>query len=257
MDETTKKAIMNLPIPLCILEFDGNINWYNNKFYEMTGSPDLLGENIDNIIQNLDLRKVLNENKEMYTDVEYKDRQYTVVYNVIKNEQNDNAKYLMMLYWMDKTEYLQLKQQYEDDKNVIMLIQVDEYDEVLKSAPEEKRSLITVELERIFAAVFENELKGAIKKTSQDKYVFFTREKELKKLQENKFAILDTIRNIKQNLFWAFGYNTIGIPIAAGLLYIFGGPLLNLMFAAAAMSLSSVSVVTNALRLKNFKGYRQ
>ncbi|WP_305303186.1 heavy metal translocating P-type ATPase [Romboutsia ilealis] len=67
----------------------------------------------------------------------------------------------------------------------------------------------------------------------------------------------ETIKNIKQNLFWAFGYNTIGIPIAAGLLYIFGGPLLNPMFAAAAMSLSSVSVVTNALRLKNFKGYRE
>lgn len=62
-----------------------------------------------------------------------------------------------------------------------------------------------------------------------------------------------TIRNIKQNLFWAFGYNTAGIPLAAGLFYIFGGPLLNPMFAAAAMSLSSVSVVTNALRLKRFK----
>lgn len=61
----------------------------------------------------------------------------------------------------------------------------------------------------------------------------------------------ETIKNIKQNLFWAFGYNTIGIPVAAGLLYIFGGPLLNPMIAAAAMSLSSVSVVTNALRLKN------
>ena len=66
----------------------------------------------------------------------------------------------------------------------------------------------------------------------------------------------ETIKNIKQNLFWAFGYNTIGIPIAAGVLYLFGGPLLNPMFAAAAMSLSSVSVVTNALRLKNFKAYR-
>jgi Cu+-exporting ATPase len=62
-----------------------------------------------------------------------------------------------------------------------------------------------------------------------------------------------TIRNIKQNLFWAFGYNVVGIPIAAGLLYLFGGPLLNPMFAAAAMSLSSVSVLTNALRLKRFK----
>ena len=62
-----------------------------------------------------------------------------------------------------------------------------------------------------------------------------------------------TIKNIKQNLFWAFGYNIIGIPIAAGVLHLFGGPLLNPMFAAAAMSLSSVSVLTNALRLKRFK----
>jgi len=62
-----------------------------------------------------------------------------------------------------------------------------------------------------------------------------------------------TIRTIKQNLFWAFGYNVLGIPIAAGILYLFGGPLLNPVFAAAAMSLSSVSVLTNALRLKRFR----
>jgi len=62
-----------------------------------------------------------------------------------------------------------------------------------------------------------------------------------------------TIRTIKQNLFWAFGYNVLGIPIAAGVLYLFGGPLLNPIFAAAAMSMSSVSVLTNALRLKGFK----
>lgn len=62
-----------------------------------------------------------------------------------------------------------------------------------------------------------------------------------------------TIKNIKENLFWAFAYNTLGIPVAMGLLHLFGGPLLNPMLAGLAMSLSSVSVVANALRLNRFK----
>lgn len=62
-----------------------------------------------------------------------------------------------------------------------------------------------------------------------------------------------TIRNIKQNLFWAFAYNVLGIPVAMGLLYIFGGPLLSPMLAALAMSFSSVSVLTNVLRLRRLK----
>lgn len=65
----------------------------------------------------------------------------------------------------------------------------------------------------------------------------------------------ETIKNIKQNLGWAFIYNIIGIPFAAGIVHIFGGPLLNPMIAAAAMSMSSVSVVTNALRLRSFKTF--
>ncbi|MEW5774565.1 MAG: heavy metal translocating P-type ATPase [Thermodesulfobacteriota bacterium] len=63
-----------------------------------------------------------------------------------------------------------------------------------------------------------------------------------------------TVRNIKQNLFWAFAYNVLLIPLAAGVLHIWGGPTLNPMIAGAAMAASSVSVVTNALRLRWFRG---
>ena len=62
-----------------------------------------------------------------------------------------------------------------------------------------------------------------------------------------------TIRNIRQNLFWAFFYNSLGIPVACGLLYLLGGPLLSPMFGGFAMSLSSVCVVGNALRLKRMR----
>jgi len=62
-----------------------------------------------------------------------------------------------------------------------------------------------------------------------------------------------TMSNIRQNLFFAFYYNTIGVPIAAGVLYPAFGLLLNPMIAAAAMSFSSVSVIANSLRLRNLK----
>jgi Cu+-exporting ATPase len=62
-----------------------------------------------------------------------------------------------------------------------------------------------------------------------------------------------TMANIRQNLFWAFAYNSLGVPLAAGVLYPVFGLLLSPMIAAAAMSLSSVSVIGNALRLRSLK----
>jgi len=62
-----------------------------------------------------------------------------------------------------------------------------------------------------------------------------------------------TMRNIRQNLFWAFAYNMLGVPLAAGLLYPFTGLLLSPMIASAAMSFSSVTVIANALRLRTLK----
>jgi Cu+-exporting ATPase len=83
-------------------------------------------------------------------------------------------------------------------------------------------------------------------------------------ISQNLNAVVDaielsrsTLRKIKQNLFWAFFYNILGIPIAAGVLYPAYGILLKPLFAAAAMSFSSVSVVSNSLLLKRFQPFRE
>ncbi len=76
---------------------------------------------------------------------------------------------------------------------------------------------------------------------------------DLNKVAEAIALSRATIRNIRQNLFWAFIYNSLGIPFAAGIVYLLGGPLLSPVFAGAAMAFSSVSVVSNALRLRRFK----
>ena len=230
IDETTKKAVMNLPIPLCILEFDGKITWYNRKFNTMIGQDDLLGVNIDNLIKNLNLRKVLNENKEMYTDINYKDREYTIVYNVIKNEKEKNAKYLMMLYWIDKTDFLNMQKKYEEEKNVVMLIQVDGYDEVLKSAQEENRPLLSVAIEKELANL-EINTKGALRRTSKDKFFLMMNKKELIKLESEKFLILDQIRKIDYG-------NNLPVTISMGI-GIDGDTINdNLKFATGALDLA-------------------
>ncbi len=209
MDETTRMAIMNLPIPLCILEFDGSISWYNNKFNEMVDKEELLGTNIDSIVNNLNLRKVLNENKEMYTDVIYKDREYTITYNIAKKEENENSKYVMMLYWMDKTEELKLQKNLDDNKNVVMIIQIDAFDEVVKSTPEDRLPLLNLEIEKIVSSL-ESRTKGALRRTTRDKFFMVTNKKELKELEKDKFSILDKMREIEQG-------NTLPVTVSIGI----------------------------------------
>ncbi|MGL5711860.1 MAG: DHH family phosphoesterase [Paraclostridium sp.] len=209
IDEVTKKAILNLPIPLCILEFDGSITWYNAKFHEMTDKEDTLGMNIENLVKNIDLRKVLNENNEMYTNISYKDRKYTIVYNVIKSDQEEKTKYLMMLYWIDKTDYIKLENEYNNEKNVMAIIQVDGYDEVLQSSPEERRPLISVDVDKALAQL-ESSCNGALKKTSNDKYILVLNKEELDKLEADKFSILDNIREIDHE-------NSLPVTISIGI----------------------------------------
>lgn len=209
INDTTKKAILNLPIPLCILEFDGSVTWYNNKFINMVKQKDILEKNIEQLIPNLSLRKVLNEDRELYTEVDFENKKYNVVYNIVKSERDSVIKYLIMVYWIDKTEYVNLLNKYYEEKPVILLIQIDSYDEVLQSTSEDKRPLIMGEVEKILN-LWASNLKGAFRKNSKDKYTLWIKTSDLDSLESDKFSILDDIRHIDHG-------NTIPVTISIGI----------------------------------------
>lgn len=208
MDKIAKKAIRYLPIPMCVIEFNGKITMHNDKFSEIIGRDRLLNENIKDVVGEIDLTKVLNDENEMYSEIEYKDKRYSIVYRVIKNRTNSDVDYMMVLYWLDKTDYLNLKEKYINEKTVIGIIEVDGYEEVIKSADEENRPLITADIERVLST-FETESKAAMKRVSKDKFFLVMNREELKKIELDKFEILDKIRHIDHG-------NTLPVTISMG-----------------------------------------
>ena len=208
MDKIAKKAIRYLPIPMCVIEFNGKITMHNDKFSEIIGRDRLLDENIKDVVGEIDLTKVLNDENEMYSEIEYKDKRYSIVYRVIKNRTNSDVDYMMVLYWLDKTDYLNLKEKYINEKTVIGIIEVDGYEEVIKSADEENRPLITADIERVLST-FETESNAAMKKVSKDKFFLVMNREELKRIELDKFEILDKIRHIDHG-------NTLPVTISMG-----------------------------------------
>ena len=208
MDKVAKKTIKYLPIPMCVIEFNGKIIMHNEKFSDIIGRDRLLDENIKDVVGEIDLTKALNDENEMYSEIEYKEKRYSIVYRVIKNKTNSDVDYMMVLYWLDKTEYLQLKEKYINEKTVIGTIEVDGYEEVLRSADEENRPLITADIERILST-FETESKAAMKRVSKDKFFLVMNREELKKIELDKFEILDKIRHIDHG-------NTLPVTISMG-----------------------------------------
>lgn len=197
IDQITKKIVMNSPNPFCVIEFDGTISIYNEKFYNLIDDGDLVGKNIDNLIENLNLRKVLNETNQMYTEIVFNEKNYTVVYNVVKREENGKTKYFMILYFEDKTEYLSLAKRYDNEKNVVALLQIDGFNEVLKSTPEDNRLLLSVDIEKVLLKI-EDDTNGALRKLSMEQYLLVINKESCLNLEKEKFSVLDKIREISQ-----------------------------------------------------------
>lgn len=194
-EDIMRQSLINTPIPVCVIQFDGNIDWCNPSFETIVNEPNLIGRDISEIIEGLSLRKNLNETGEMYSELEYNDRKYTVVYNVIKTVENEVARYRMVLYWLDKTDVIELEHNYKMGQNVMTFVEIDGYDDVLKSVDEETRAKMKMEIQKVLTELGEY-VEGAMIKIDRANYALIFDKEHLDVLIAEKFNVLDKIRDI-------------------------------------------------------------
>ena len=230
IDSATKQSILNLPIPLTMVEIDGTITWYNSKFLEVVDKKDLLEKNIEDIIPGFDLQDIIQQKSQVEKKATINERNFKVLYNIIKLSKDHASNYIIMLYWIETTNYELLKKKYNEEKTVVSLIQVDNYDEVMLNTEENKRPLVTAEIEHKLN-VWVYKANGFIRKHGEDKFIAVLDNGKLEKLEIKKFDILDEIREINVG-------NRISVTLSVGI----GGEGDNLLesynYANAARDLS-------------------
>lgn len=194
IDSAARYAILNLPIPLTLVDFDGKVTWYNSKFSEIIEETELIGADLSEMVPSLNLDEILNQNDA--PDVKVGERYYKVYANIVKADEKDASRVIVMLYWIDTTPYRVLKDQYEDERPVVALIQVDNYDDVMSETKEDKRPFLTSEIDQKIN-LWASRMNALIKKYQTDKYLVLFEERYIQNLEAKRFSILDDVREIE------------------------------------------------------------
>ncbi|SDL14581.1 DHH family phosphoesterase [Natronincola ferrireducens] len=230
IDSATKQSILNMPIPLTMVEIDGTIKWYNSKFLEVMGKQDYLDKNLEDILPTFELQSILNEKEEGIKKATVNNRSFKILYNVIKTAKKHESNYIIMLYWIEDTNYENLKKKYNKEKLVVSLVQIDNFDEVMQSTEDAIKPLVIAEIDHKLN-LWANRTNGFIRKYANDKFIAAFQKEDLEKLEVKRFDILDEIREISVG-------NKMPITLSIGIGTDGKTPLESFEFANAAKDLS-------------------
>ena len=199
VDSAAKSSLINSPFPLVILETNGNIVWKSSKF--VTEFADIDMDNyIDDLIIDIkdEIEKSDNKKrKSVIRQIQIGKKTYTVQGEFAKSKKYERKKspeYMMILYFIDETEKVKLKQENEDKKICVGIIMIDNYEEVTQRVDAEQKTQLMAKVE---STIYDwvNETNGILVKADRDTYVYVFEQKNLEKIKEEKFAILDSIKN--------------------------------------------------------------
>lgn len=234
LDVLMKKSLINMPVPVSFLDFDGSITWSNKLFDSMVGMEEdgSIGKNIEDLIGEINIRKVLDESKIMEAEFDFSGRSYNIKYFITKinGDDGEEVDYRIVLFWFDKTEYDKIRLELEENRAVIVNIEVDGFDDVLKSAPEDNRPNITRDIEKLLSNL-EAETEGLLNRISKSKYILFIKKSSFDLLEKNKFSVLDRAREIDYG-------NTLPVTLSMGIGYDANTLEENGEFASGAMDMA-------------------
>ncbi len=191
MDETIRYSVIDHPLPICMIDRDGVVFWVNKRFGSILSDVEVLHTKITDIV-NIKITDLLSDDKDKPLLAAVDGRTYRLSTSDINVEQAKN----IMVYWFDVTPHELLKTLYKDEKNSFAYIHVDNYDDLMDSSAAEKKSIIAAQIEKTIRQ-WSAKLSAAITRYDDDKYFMVFENKNLEKVEENKFSILDEVRDIE------------------------------------------------------------
>ncbi len=190
---TERDSLYKFPAPAVIIDSEGIIVWYNIAFTEQVYGSDAFGLHITKII-NIDLQKTL-ESKNVTVSYETGHFRISAVTTEKRDSESELISDLTLLYFDDISDYITLENRFNDIRPAVILISVDNYDDILSNEKDSEKAHIMIQADKLLETYFE-EHNSLLRKLGNDRFIAVSEERDLNKMIEEKFKILDKVRGI-------------------------------------------------------------
>lgn len=200
VDSAAKISLINSPFPLVILETDGNMVWKSSKFTSEFANIDIstyikeLNIDIKNEIEKRKADSKEKANRDIIRQIEIDKKTYRVVGKYVKGKKS-KKEYMVILYFIDDTENVRLQKEYQDSKSCVAILMVDNYEETMQRIESEEKPQVIAEIDK-YIYEWTDKTNGVLIKTEKDRYIYFFEQRYLDTIKEDKFSILDKIKEI-------------------------------------------------------------
>lgn len=214
-----KDMLQEFDIPYGLTEPDGKMLWMNDRLMELTEKRENCHKNISTLIPGLEISAFPEDQQEYMTEVEYKDRTFRVTMRRLMLDELLDASevtdrilehsYIVALNFQDITELSHLQKENHEQKQVVGLLYMDNYDEVMESVEDIRRSMLEALVDRRITK-YVSTVGGICKKLEKDKYLLVTNRKGLEQMESDRFSVLEDVKTVNIG-------NSIHVTISIGI----------------------------------------